>query len=220
MFKRAVTLTLCATAVLQGQSHVIRAGALIDSSGNIAWNQVIRIEEGKISSIASSEETPDIDLSSATVMAGWIGACLPVSDNDSVVEAENKAYRLLKSGFTTVIAPSSRLRDLIDDRLWAGPRILTHGDCSAAEKLFGMAREGTPLTPEALANVTSRAAEALGIADRTGSISPGMLADLVATKGNPLQDGAAIRNVTCVIKEGHVYLQPDGPNRRKLVLRQ
>jgi hypothetical protein len=152
-------------------------------------------------------------------MPGWIGACLAVSDSDPFLDSESRAYRLLRSGFTTVISPSTRLRDLIDDQRWAGPRILSHGNCSAAAKLLDRAREGSPLTLDAIADVTSRAARALGIENNTGTIAPGMLADLVATKGNPLEDGSAMHNVVFVMKEGHIYRGPEVPKRLVLRLR-
>jgi imidazolonepropionase-like amidohydrolase len=184
----------------------------------VTSNQIIQIEGGKIAWIGTSDAKPDIDLSTATVMPGWIGACLPVADSDPVLEAESRAYRLLRSGFTTVFSPATHLRDLIDDRRWGGPRILGHGDCSAAERLMDVARAGTPLSRDVLANVTSRAAQSLGIADKTGTVAPGMLADLVATKGNPLEDGSAIHNVVLVMKAGHVYQEPEEA-RKRLILR-
>jgi adenine deaminase len=217
--KLALMLMVCGLSALSAQTHTISAGVVIDGRGNVALNQTIQVEAGKFAKIGTSDARPDIDLSSDTVMPGWIGACLPVSDSDSLIDAETKAYRLLKSGFTTVIAPSLQLRDLIDNHRWAGPRILSHGDCVAAENLFSAAREGAPLTAEALANVTFRGAEALGIADRTGMIAPGMIADLVATKGNPLVEGSALRAIVFVMKDGHIYREPEEPKRLKLIRR-
>ena len=43
-----------------------------------------------------------------------------------------------------------------------------------------------PLT--AIAAITSRAAEALGVADRVGSVEVGKLADLIVVRGNPVDD--------------------------------
>jgi N-acyl-D-aspartate/D-glutamate deacylase len=218
--KLALTLLMCCLMPLQAQRHIIRAGAVLDGRGNVALNQTIRIDSDRITSISSLSEKPDLDLSGETVMLGWIGACLAISDSDSVIEAESKAFRLLKSGFTTVMAPSIRLRDLIDDQRWAGPRILSRGDCGAANRLFDLARRQSPLSERELADVTSGAAERLGIADQTGVLAPGLLADLVATHGNPLTDGAALRAVVCVMKGGKVYREPDKPVRLKLILGQ
>jgi N-acyl-D-aspartate/D-glutamate deacylase len=217
--RQALVLAAIWCTTLQGQSHVIRAGIVLDGLGNSAFDQVIRVEGGKIVWIGTSTANPDVDLSSFTVMPGWIGACLSVADSDPTLDAESKAYRLLRSGFTTVISPSTRLRDLIDDQRWAGPRILRRGDCSEAERLFEAARNSLPLTADSLVNVTSRAARLLGIADQTGTVAQGMLADLVATRGNPLEDGTALRNIVFVMKEGRVYCEPEVRKRLKLIPR-
>jgi imidazolonepropionase-like amidohydrolase len=48
-------------------------------------------------------------------------------------------------------------------------------------------------------------AEALGIADQIGSITPGLLADIIALDGDPLKDITAVRRVVFVMKAGVVY---------------
>ncbi len=55
---------------------------------------------------------------------------------------------------------------------------------------------------EALAAATSVVAEACGVADRKGSLSPGKDADVLAVKGDPLADINALRNVVAVFKAG------------------
>jgi N-acyl-D-aspartate/D-glutamate deacylase len=221
--KLALTLLVCALGPLEAQRHIIRAGMVLDGRGNVALNQTIVIDNDSITSIGTSlgqaDRKPDLDLSEETVMPGWIGACLPVTDSDSIMEAETKAFRLLTNGFTTVVAPSTRLRDLIEDQRWAGPRMLPHGNCDSANHFLAAVRQGSPISQEELAGVTSRAAQEFGISDRTGVLAPGMLADLVVTHGNPLTDGAALRSIVYVLKEGHIYREPNTPKRLKLILR-
>ncbi len=60
-----------------------------------------------------------------------------------------------------------------------------------------------PMTTMISAN--SLAAEALGMADQIGSISPGMQADIIALDGDPLKDITAVRRVVFVMKGGVVY---------------
>jgi len=58
---------------------------------------------------------------------------------------------------------------------------------------------------EALKTATSSAATLLGISEKTGTITPGKLADIVAVDGDPLQDIKAIGNVKFVMKHGKIY---------------
>jgi imidazolonepropionase-like amidohydrolase len=43
------------------------------------------------------------------------------------------------------------------------------------------------------------------MADKVGSLAPGMEADIVATNGNPLDDITSVRKVAFVMKHGKVY---------------
>jgi imidazolonepropionase-like amidohydrolase len=70
-----------------------------------------------------------------------------------------------------------------------------------AEGLRVFAEIGMPLT-EVLATATTQAAEALGIADVTGSITPGLSADLVALDGDPLADVEAYTRPSAVVIRG------------------
>lgn len=63
----------------------------------------------------------------------------------------------------------------------------------------------TPL--EAIRSATLRAADLLGAEDR-GRIEEGMLADLVAVEGDPLEDIHAMEEVRFVMKDGRVYRRP------------
>lgn len=62
-----------------------------------------------------------------------------------------------------------------------------------------------PLT--ALQAVTSRAATALGIDDRLGTLEPGKLADVLVVDGDPLHDVMAIGKVNSVYKNGDLVAQ-------------
>ena len=62
------------------------------------------------------------------------------------------------------------------------------------------------LTPvQALQAGTTNAAELMGWSDRIGAIRPGMFADIVAVKGDPLADINLLRRVQFVMKDGTVY---------------
>lgn len=56
-------------------------------------------------------------------------------------------------------------------------------------------------------SATIEAAKLLGIEDELGSITPGKLADIVAVRGDPLNDISLLRDVDFVMKAGVIYKQ-------------
>jgi imidazolonepropionase-like amidohydrolase len=57
----------------------------------------------------------------------------------------------------------------------------------------------------AIKSATSVAAELLGEEQNQGAIAPGMVADIIATGGNPLADITALEHVSFVMKGGVIY---------------
>jgi imidazolonepropionase-like amidohydrolase len=57
----------------------------------------------------------------------------------------------------------------------------------------------------AMISANSLGAEALGMSDKIGSITPGLEADIIALDGDPLKDITAVRRVVFVMKGGVVY---------------
>jgi imidazolonepropionase-like amidohydrolase len=65
------------------------------------------------------------------------------------------------------------------------------------------------LTPkDILRAMTATAARALGVEKERGAIRPGMIADIIATSGNPLEDVHALKQVSFVMKNGRVVREP------------
>ncbi|HYU79871.1 MAG TPA: amidohydrolase family protein [Vicinamibacterales bacterium] len=58
---------------------------------------------------------------------------------------------------------------------------------------------------DAIVQLTSAGAESMNLQGTTGSITPGLEADLVAVDGDPLQDITALQRVRFVMKGGNVY---------------
>ena len=48
----------------------------------------------------------------------------------------------------------------------------------------------------------------MGWADRVGRLSPGLFGDLIAVKGDPLEDISRLQDVRVVIKGGLVFKSP------------
>ena len=61
---------------------------------------------------------------------------------------------------------------------------------------------------DAIRTATVNAADLLGVTDR-GQIAPGKLADLIAVKGNPLEDVRVLQQVPWVMKGGVVVKEPE-----------
>ena len=79
--------------------------------------------------------------------------------------------------------------------------VYPHGD--NARELAARVRHG--MSPvEAIRSATMYSAEALGKPDR-GQIKPGLLADLIAVRGNPVEDVSILQDVPFVMKGGVVY---------------
>ena len=61
---------------------------------------------------------------------------------------------------------------------------------------------------ETIQSATLRTAQLLGIADRTGTLSAGKEADIVATPADPSEDLETVLSVSFVMKDGIVYKRP------------
>lgn len=66
-----------------------------------------------------------------------------------------------------------------------------------------MRQAGMPAT-ETIVAATSRAAEALRIGDQTGTIRPGLAADIIAVEGDPLADLSTLQRPVLVMQGGDV----------------
>jgi imidazolonepropionase-like amidohydrolase len=72
-----------------------------------------------------------------------------------------------------------------------------------AKQFAYMVRLGmTPM--EAIRSATVVASELMGWQDRVGSLSPGKLADLIAVKGDPIEDVSVLEDVAFVMKGGAI----------------
>jgi imidazolonepropionase-like amidohydrolase len=79
---------------------------------------------------------------------------------------------------------------------------LAHG--RNADELVCRVRAGqTPM--DAITSATSEAARALGLGDQIGAIAPGLNADIVAVRGDPLADVTALQAVVFVMRNGVVF---------------
>jgi imidazolonepropionase-like amidohydrolase len=109
------------------------------------------------------------------------------------------------------------LRETFGERLRAlaraGAKLIASTDCGIPNNphtalpvaVQGLATLGGLSNVEALRAATSRAAEALRIAELTGSLAAGKQADLIAVDGDPLTDLSALERPLLVMKDGVVF---------------
>ena len=130
----------------QDDATTIRAGLLIDGTGETRRNARIFIEDGMITRIDGLRGAVTHDLSNLVVMPGWIDTHVHLAahfdDDEKIHRSETEesqgqamlytvanAYRTLLGGFTTVQSLGSPLDT--DLRNWTargelpGPRVLT-----------------------------------------------------------------------------------------------
>ena len=74
-------------------------------------------------------------------------------------------------------------------------------------KEFGYMVEAGMPAYEAIKSATITASELLGVSDQYGTVEIGKMADLVAVKGNPLEDISLLEDVSFVMKDGVIYKQ-------------
>ena len=73
------------------------------------------------------------------------------------------------------------------------------------EDLICRVNESGQKPMDAIASATSLAAQSMKLGDSIGTLKPGMLADVIAVRGDPLTDFTALRRVIFVMKDGRVH---------------
>src|SRR6266702_4623189 len=146
----AVALTVPSLAIGQSPTITIRAGIVLDGRGGVARNTTIVVAGSRIVRLDPALTAATYDLSRLTVMPGGIDTHVHLTShfdpngrahNDpggteplqqTVLYAEENAYRALMAGITTVQSIGSTLdrdlRDAIARGTIPGPRVITSLD--------------------------------------------------------------------------------------------
>jgi imidazolonepropionase-like amidohydrolase len=80
-----------------------------------------------------------------------------------------------------------------------------------AEDLVCRVKEAGERPLHAVVAATSLNAAALGLGDSIGAIAPGLVADIIATDGDPSTDITALRRVTFVMRGGRIVRDGAAP---------
>jgi len=83
------------------------------------------------------------------------------------------------------------------------------------EELIYRVEKGGQSAAAAIVSGTSLSAESMNMADKIGSLAPGMDADIIAVDGDPSADITALLRVVFVMKSGKVYKAPSATDGRK-----
>jgi imidazolonepropionase-like amidohydrolase len=148
VFTRPLALFLLAATAF-AQPLIVKTGALIDGKGRVLRNQEITIENGRITRVAPATHKPTLDLSTLTVMPGWIdthvhlgwyfnkegrleqgpGRGAKTTAQQAALFTAANARATLMGGFTTVqclgMAIEGDIRYMTERGDLAGPRVLT-----------------------------------------------------------------------------------------------
>ena len=73
------------------------------------------------------------------------------------------------------------------------------------EDLICRVNEAGQKPMDAIVSATSRAAESMKLGDSIGTLTTGLVADVIAVRGDPLADFTAMRHVVFVMRDGKIY---------------
>jgi imidazolonepropionase-like amidohydrolase len=123
--------------------------------------------------------------------------------NDVPLPPETPAWTVKKSEFLAPYVESSfkmAVKKGVNIALGTDAGVMAHAD--ARLEFHAMVKRGMSEL-QALQTATINAADLLGVSDR-GQIKQGMLADIIAVNGNPLEDIKLMENVSFVMKGGDI----------------
>jgi imidazolonepropionase-like amidohydrolase len=116
-----------------------------------------------------------------------------------------QGFAFMEKGISIVLDTFKRALKHKDLKIIYGTDAVAGAHGRNFEEFIVRVRDGGQDPMAALISATSLSAESLGLKDETGSIAPGMDADIIAMDGNPLQDVTAARRVIFVMKAGKVF---------------
>jgi len=208
IYMRQPTNRMGVVWIIRSSLSRIRNGGIVSGADPMSTELLKEILDGKRQSLAISRT--DFDIRSALDLGDEFGFKPIIYGGDEVYRIiEEFKKRDGKVVYTALARSAASNRGSEGTALrWNVPGKLIEANvpfCLAGESLLDQARfaHRFGLTPEqALASITSRPADILGLANRVGSIETEKDADLVALSGDPLQPTSSI-NWTMI--SGKIY---------------
>jgi imidazolonepropionase-like amidohydrolase len=168
------------------------------------------IKNAILAGVASVEHASMID-DEGIALAKQHGTYLDMDIYDEECIEDEARHGAIPADFVQHDADLGRIqRDNFRKAVAAGAKMSFGTDAGvcpygvAARQFAFMVKYGmTPL--QAIQAATKNAADLLGHSDVLGSIKSGKYADIIAVKGDPLQDVSSLENVSFVMKDGKVY---------------
>lgn len=180
---------------LEGIKAAVRAGVASIEHGSILDDEAIRLmkEHGTYLVPTRMAFEAVVNGARAGILAPWAAAKALEIDPF----ARESVARAIRAGVPIAFGTD------------AG--VFPHG--TNADELRLLVEAGmTPL--QAIQSATLHAARLLDRENDLGALATGYLADIIAVRGNPLDDVAALRSVEFVMKGGEVYRRPGEPGPR------
>jgi imidazolonepropionase-like amidohydrolase len=190
--ERAGTFVVAHAHGAEGIKNAIRAGVRTIEHGSYLDDEgiALMVKHGTwlVADVYNGDYTEEVG-----TRDGW---------SQEILRKNRETTDVQRAAFTKAVKAGVRIGYGTD----AG--IYPHGD--NARQFAYMVKYGmTPL--EAIRSATTSAAASLGRSQELGSIRPGQFANIIAVKGDPLEDVETLRRVSAVIWKGQLVKQEQMP---------
>jgi imidazolonepropionase-like amidohydrolase len=178
-------LTVAHASTKEGMRRAVMGGVATVEHGDEGDDEIFRLMKEKHVALCPT-------LAAGEAILQYSGWKKNIDAEPSRIADKKKSFRsALKNGVTICMG--------------GDVGVFTHGDNAREMELmveYGM----KPL--EVLRSATSVNADVFGYGEKTGRIKKGLLADIIAVKGDPSKTISDIRNLVLVMKEGMFYVNP------------